>query len=142
MQPDSTGILENYTAGSRALATATGSVASQVTTFHDQVERIFPGLKATYNGNKVRMAWSQYAFTKGAYSSYLVGQYTRFAGAEPLRVGNLHFCGEHTTVEWQGWMEGAAVSGTDAAKEIATDLGLDNAAPRRSCHPGTVSANG
>ena len=142
LQPGSTGILENYTAGSQALAVAGGSVASQVTAFHNQVERLFPGLKATYNGNKVRMAWNQYAFTRGAYSSYRVGQYTRFAGAEPLRVGNLHFCGEHTTTEWQGWMEGAARTGKDAAKEIAADLGLETPSIRTSNRPGLFSANG
>lgn len=142
MQPGTTGILENYTAGSRALAVACGSVASQVTAFHNHVERLFPGVTATYNGNKVRMAWSQYAFTKGAYSSYMVGQYTRFAGAEPLRVGNLHFCGEHTTVDWQGWMEGAAITGVDAAKEIATDLGLEAPSLRRNNHRSSLSANG
>lgn len=142
MQPGTTGILENYTAGSQALAVACGSVASQVTAFHDQVERLFPGLKATYNGNKVRKAWNKYPFTKGAYSSYLVGQYTRFAGAEPLRVGNLHFCGEHTTTEWQGWMEGAARTGLAAAKEIAADLGLETPSTRTSNRPGVLSANG
>jgi monoamine oxidase len=142
MQAGATGILENYTAGSHALQMAQGSVASQVTFFHNQVERLYPGLKATYNGNKVRMAWNQYPFTKGAYSSYKVGQYSQIAGAEPIRVGNLHFCGEHTTTEWQGWMEGAAVSGIDAAKEIATDLGLDSPSNRTSQHPGALSANG
>ena len=142
MQPGTTGILENYTGGSHALQMAQGTVASQVTFFHDQVENLFPGVKATYNGNKVRMAWNQHPFTRGAYSSYRVGEYTRFAGAEPLRVGNLHFCGEHTTVEWQGWMEGAARSGLDAAKEIASDLGLEVPSARTRQHPGTLSASG
>jgi len=142
MQPGATGILENYTGGSHALAMAEGTVADQVTYFHNQVEPLFPGLKATYNGNKVRMAWNQNPFTRGAYSSYRVGEYTRFAGAEPIRVGNLHFCGEHTTVEWQGWMEGAARSGLDAAKEVAADLGLEVPPIRTSQHPGTVVASG
>jgi monoamine oxidase len=62
-------------------------------------------------------------------------------GSEPIRVGNLHFCGEHTTVEWQGWMEGAAVSGIDAAKEVATDLGLDAHSPRTSKRPGEQIVN-
>ncbi|MBA3698350.1 MAG: FAD-dependent oxidoreductase [Planctomycetes bacterium] len=142
MQPGSTGILENYTAGSHALQMAQGSLDSKVSLFHDQVETLFPGLKATYNGNKVRMAWNLYPFTRGAYSSYRVGEYTRFAGAEPLRVGNLHFCGEHTTVEWQGWMEGAARSGKDAAKEIAADLGLETPGKRSRQRPNSLCANG
>jgi monoamine oxidase len=142
MQPGSTGILENYTAGSHALLASYGPVDAMVCLFHHQVESLFPGLKATYNGNRVRMAWNKYPFTRGAYSSYRVGEYTRFAGAEPLRVGNLHFCGEHTTVEWQGWMEGAARSGKDAAKEVAADLGLDTPSPRLSRHPGALCVSG
>lgn len=141
MQPGATGILENYTAGSRALQTAGGTVTQQVQIFHDQVERLYPGLKSTYNGNKVRMAWNQYPFTKAAYSSYSVGQYTTIAGAEPIRVGNLHFCGEHTTVEFQGWMEGAVRSGADAAAEIGSDLNLCAEPDRCSRRPNCPTAN-
>lgn len=141
MQPGRTGILENYTVGANAVQMSTGSVADQVTFYHNQVERLYPGLKSTYNGNKVRMAWHLYPFTKAAYSSYTVGQYTTIAGAEPIRVGNLHFCGEHTTVEFQGWMEGAARSGADAAAEVASDLHLCPPPDRCSRHPGCTSAN-
>jgi monoamine oxidase len=141
MQPGSTGILENYTGGSHALQVAQGTVAQQVTRFHNQVERLFPGLKSTYNGNKVRMAWSDYPFTRAAYSSYTVGQWTTIAGAEPIRVGNLHFCGEHTTTDFQGWMEGAARSGADVAAEVGADLGLCPATPRSSNRPGCLVAN-
>ncbi len=141
MQPGSTGILENYTAGSHALQMAQGTVAQKVTVFHNQVERIFPGLKATYNGNKVRMAWSDYPFTRAAYSSYRVGQYTTITGAEGIRVGNLHFCGEHTSLDFQGWMEGAARSGADAATEVGADLGLCPATPRSIRRPGCPMAN-
>lgn len=141
MQPGTTGVLENYTAGRHAVRMGQGSVAEQVQFFHDQVERIYPGLKSTYNGNKVRMDWHRYPFTKAAYSSYRVGQYTTIAGAEPLRVGNLHFCGEHTTVEFQGWMEGAARTGADAAAEVGADLGLCAAPNRCSRRPGCPPAN-
>jgi monoamine oxidase len=141
MQPGATGILENYTVGSRAVQTGGGTVAQQVQIYHDQVERIYPGLKSTYNGNKVRMAWHLYPFTKAAYSSYTVGQYTAIAGSEPIRVGNLHFCGEHTTVEFQGWMEGAARSGADAAAEVGADLSLCAVPDRCSRRPGCPTAN-
>jgi monoamine oxidase len=39
-------------------------------------------------------------------------------------VGNLHFCGEHTSIDFQGYMEGGCESGTRVAQEILTDLGL------------------
>ena len=34
------------------------------------------------------------------------GQYTSFAGYEGVREGNVHFAGEHTSYEFQGYMEG------------------------------------
>jgi monoamine oxidase len=39
-------------------------------------------------------------------------------------VGNLHFAGEHTSLDFQGYMEGGAESGARAAREILVDLGL------------------
>mgnify|MGYP001579265874 CR=1 FL=1 len=45
-------------------------------------------------------------------------------GLEGLQAGNLHFAGEHTDsfYSWQGFMEGAALSGIRAAKEILADI--------------------
>jgi monoamine oxidase len=57
-------------------------------------------------------------YVRGAYSNFLVGQYTALAGAQSLRAGNLHFAGEHTSTEFQGYMEGAVQSGYRAAGEI------------------------
>jgi monoamine oxidase len=37
-------------------------------------------------------------------------------------VGNLHFCGEHTSLDFQGYMEGAAETGARAAGEILETL--------------------
>jgi monoamine oxidase len=54
----------------------------------------------------------------GSYSSYKVGQYTLFAGYEPVPQGRIHFAGEHTSYNFQGFMEGGAESGLRAAGEI------------------------
>ena len=51
-----------------------------------------------------------------------VGPCTTIAGTEGLRQGNVHFAGEHTSVEHQGFMEGGAESGVRAAAEILSDL--------------------
>jgi monoamine oxidase len=40
-------------------------------------------------------------------------------GAEGERVGNLYFAGEHTSLWFQGYMEGAAETAAAVAKEIA-----------------------
>jgi monoamine oxidase len=48
------------------------------------------------------------------------GQFTTIAGLEGIPAGNLYFAGEHANsfYVWQGFMEGAALSGLDAAAEI------------------------
>jgi monoamine oxidase len=47
-----------------------------------------------------------------------VGQYTRFVGAEADRSGNCYFCGEHTSVDFQGYLNGAVDTGETAAKQV------------------------
>jgi monoamine oxidase len=54
----------------------------------------------------------------GAWSQYNVGQYTGFSGIERVREGNIHFAGEQTSTEFQGYIEGAVRSGLRAAAEI------------------------
>ena len=50
--------------------------------------------------------------------------FTTIAGNEAKPVGNLYFAGEHTSsfYEFQGFMEGAALSGIRAASEILQDI--------------------
>lgn len=59
---------------------------------------------------------------KGRYSCWTVGQYTTIAGYEPVRQGNGHFAGEHCTSDFQGFMEGGATTGKQAAREVLKDL--------------------
>ena len=112
------GILTEYTGGSRAISAGTGRLSRHVDGFLNQINRVYPGTKPAYTGAAVRMAWNQMPYNQGSYSAYLVGQYTKFAGSEGLPVGNLRFAGEHTDLDNQGYMEGAAVSGERAAKEV------------------------
>ncbi len=41
---------------------------------------------------------------------------------EGLRQGNCHFCGEHTSRDFQGYLNGGVQTGEDAAAEILGDL--------------------
>ena len=49
------------------------------------------------------------------------GYFTRIAHAEAVPVQNLFFAGDHTSsfYEWQGFMEGAVLSGLRAASEAS-----------------------
>jgi monoamine oxidase len=82
-------------------------------------ETSFPGVAAAFTG-KAYYAWSSGdPHIGGAYSYLKVGQYTGFNGIQGRRHGNLHFAGEHTSVNFQGFMEGALRSGYRCAAEIA-----------------------
>ncbi len=79
----------------------------------------FPGISAAYSG-KAYYSWSSGdPHVGGAYSYLKAGQYTGFNGIQGRRNGNLHFAGEHTSLDFQGYMEGALRTGYRCAAEIA-----------------------
>ena len=124
LQPGSSGIITNFTGGKRGIAIGEGTPQDRMADFLGQFDGVFPGAKAASNGKVARMHWPTNPLVLGSYASYKVGQYTKFAGAEQTRFKNVHFCGEHTSLEAQGYMEGGAGTGAMAAAEIAGDLGI------------------
>ena len=78
--------------------------------------------------NIVSVNWSKYPWTKGSYSVYKVGQYAggkvAFAGQEALAEPqnntnqNCHFAGEASSMQYQGYMNGAVFSGNRVVREI------------------------
>jgi monoamine oxidase len=58
---------------------------------------------------------------KGSYSYWKVGQYTKFAGAEG-ELRKLSFRRRHTSIDAQGYLNGAVESGERASKEILADV--------------------
>ena len=87
------------------------------------LETAWPGSASAFDGTAVRMAWPVYPHTLGSYACYRPGQ-SSFWGLEGRRNGNLHFCGEHTSLDFQAWMEGGAETGALVAAEILDDLGI------------------
>jgi monoamine oxidase len=133
LQPGDSGIITNFTGGDRGVAAGTGTALTQAASFVTEFNAVFPGVGAAYNNRAVRMHWPEYALTRGSYSAYRVGQYTAFAGAEQPPVDRLHFCGEHTSLDAQGYMEGGALTGAQVADEItaATKRFVRTAIPRK-----------
>ena len=87
--------------------------------FIDDFNVLFPGLKDAYNG-KSYYVWSPGdPHILGAYSYLKVGQYTGFNGIQGQREENLHFAGEQTSVNFQGYIEGGLRSGYRCATEVA-----------------------
>ena len=90
--------------------------AKYVQDFLSGVEGPFPGCQAAYNGKAWLDWWDRDPFIGGAYGCYQIGNYTSFAGNENVREGNVHFCGEQTDIDFQGFMEGALRSAERLAK--------------------------
>jgi monoamine oxidase len=116
------GILVDYTGGTIGAGFGSGTPEERAEAFLRQIEPVLPGITKRWNGRAVRDFWTGYPWTKGSYSYWKVGQYTKFAGSEREREGNCHFAGEHTSIDFQGYLNGAVETGERAADEIISDL--------------------
>jgi monoamine oxidase len=124
-QPGKRGILTNFLGGQAGLDVGDGEPEDYYTGLLPDLERIFPGVSDSYRtGSARRMHWPSYAFTRGSYTCYKPGQWS-FWGHEGEREGDVFFCGEHTSMDFQGWMEGGAETGAFVARDILMELGLE-----------------
>jgi len=121
-QSGTAGILVDYTGGDIGASFGSGTPTERAAAFTNQLEPLVPGISAAFNGKAIVDYWQGNPYTKGSYSYWKVGQYTAFAGAERERSGNCHFAGEHTSIDFQGYLNGAVDSGYAAAAEIVADL--------------------
>jgi len=132
-QPGATGILVDYTGGGVPLASFKGDatdpkvIAGFARTFLSQIEPVFPGITAQWNGRATLDVPLANPLLLGSYSYWKVGQYTLFSGYEKARqpdivTGKCHFAGEHCSQDFQGYMEGGASEGVRAAGEILDDF--------------------
>jgi monoamine oxidase len=122
-QPGSAGLLVDYTGGDVGASFGSGTPTSRAQQFIAQIEPVLPGLSQYWNGKATVDFWPGYEWTRGSYSYWKVGQYTAFAGIEGRQEGNAHFCGEHTSIDFQGYLNGAVETGERAAAEVIDDLG-------------------
>lgn len=122
LQPGDPGGLTSFTGGNLATEAGKGTAGFQSEKFIKELRNIFPGAAEASTGKNARFNWTTNPFTKGSYSVYKPGQWTTIRGAERKSVGNLFFAGEHTSLEFQGFMNGGAETGKKAAEEILTLL--------------------
>lgn len=120
------GILTDYSAAERGARLNPNKVQAETAAFLTDLDRIFPGALAKAARDKkgnflsVLQHWPSNPLTLGSYTCNQPGYFTTMAGLENVPVGNVFFAGEHTNsfYEWQGFLEGAALSGTLAAKQV------------------------
>lgn len=124
-----TSILTDYASGDRGRTLNNRSVTQQVAAWLNDLDRVFPGSRASATRvgsgyRAVREHWPSNPLSLGSYTCYRPGQFTGLAGYEGEAAGALKFGGEHADsfYSWQGFMEGALLSGIRAANEVLADL--------------------
>jgi monoamine oxidase len=122
-QPGSHAILTNFAGGKLGEHLDDGELQDRAAAFASQVNRIYPGAAGAFTKKAVRQHWPSSPFALGSYTCFKPGQYTTLAGSIATAVGNLFFAGEHTSADFNGYMEGAAESGERAAKEVLAKIG-------------------
>jgi monoamine oxidase len=123
-QPGTHAILTNFAGGNLGLHLDNGDIPTRAAEFVSQVEKIYPGAIDAFTKKAIRQHWPSSPFVRGSYTCYKPGQYSTLAGSIAEPVGNLFFAGEHTSEDFNGYMEGAAESGERAAKEVLAKVGV------------------
>ncbi len=93
-------------------------VAAYAQAWLQQLEAVFPGVTAQWNGKATLSTPFLDPLLNCSYSYWKPGQYVGFSGYEGVAQGNIHFAGEHCSQDFQGYMEGGAEEGARAANEI------------------------
>lgn len=122
-------VITDFTGG--ALGLSLSNAQTDTAAFLDDFDVVYPGAKALARkdaqGKYVAhlQHWPSDLNTKGSYTANQPGYFTTIADNEATAVGNAYFAGETTSsfYEWQGFMEGGALSGKRAAAEIIGDFG-------------------
>jgi monoamine oxidase len=110
------GILCSYAIGEKADVLAAQSdarrqeiITRDLVPFNERAPRLALGIQS--------MPWQRDRHTEGAYAVYRPGQWFTVRPALQQPHGKVLFAGEHLA-DWQGFMEGAVVTGEAAAKAL------------------------
>jgi monoamine oxidase len=123
-------ILTDYSGGRRGARLDLARAQAEAALFLADLDRVYPGAAAAATRlprNRLRVHlenWSRNPLANGSYTCNQPGYFTTIADNEARPIGNVFFAGEHTSsfYEWQGFMEGAALSGLRAAGEVLAML--------------------
>lgn len=123
LQPGEAGFLVAFTGGRTGAELTRERAGEELPRFVAALDEVFPGVAAARDEHHASFHWPGFAWAKGSYACFGPGQFAAFHGAEAESVGRIFFAGEHTSSDFQGFMEGAARSGLRAAHEVAEALG-------------------
>jgi monoamine oxidase len=121
------GVLTDYSGGNRGARLDPAQVQREAEAFLVDLDKVYPGsatlARRVGRRNEVLAHlenWSLLPLFQGAYSNNQPGYFTTLEGRYARPAGNIYFAGEHTDsfYSYQGFMEGALLSGARAADEV------------------------
>ncbi|MDQ6818203.1 MAG: FAD-dependent oxidoreductase [Actinomycetota bacterium] len=86
--------------------------------FLREIEPVFPGTSRAATGRVYEDHWSLDPWVHGAYSYFRVGQANTYGAIAAAPEGRFHFAGEHTSINYSGFLNGAVESGERAARAL------------------------
>lgn len=107
-----------YTGGTPGVELGNGTDKEQAAIYLARLEAIYPGITAVHNQKSARFHWPTYPYVKASYTCFKPGQFTSIEGSQREPEGNIYFAGEHCSYEFQGFMNGGAQTGREAAEKI------------------------
>jgi monoamine oxidase len=110
------GVLISYTIGEKAAVVANQDDAWRQAMVMQTLYPHFPDARASFE-RMTNYYWGQDAYSMGAYALYGKGQWFRVMPILKKSHIHTHFAGEHLA-DWQGFMEGALVTGEEAAGKV------------------------
>ena len=121
-QPGKSGILVDYTGGKIGASFGSGTPASRAAQFLGQLEPVLPGATKAWNGKADDRLLAWQPLDEGLVLLLEGRPVPALRGHGGRRQGNCLFAGEHTSIDFQGYLNGAVETGQRAAGEILADL--------------------
>lgn len=113
-------LLASYTWGQDARRLGQLPVEARVDVVVRQLARIHPAIaEPGMVDDHASMFWDSYPWSSASFAELLPGQQTTVHDDAVAPEGNVHFAGEHTSLD-TGWIQGAVSSALRAVHEVVT----------------------
>lgn len=116
-QKDRQGVLISYTIGDKAAVAGTQNATYRTDMMQQSLSPYFGDVRKKLVGQD-NYYWGDDAYSRGAYAIFKPGQWFRVQAALRMPHYDTLFAGEHLAESWQGFMEGALLTGIEAAGNI------------------------
>lgn len=109
-------LLGSYSWGQDARRMGSLSLDERGATVARVLERLHPGLEEVVD-DVASMYWDEFRWSRGAFCFMQPGDRIHYQSAATMSEGNLHFAGEHCSLD-QGWIQGAVKSALNVVEDL------------------------